>query len=266
MTRATLWTRPDFKSSQATVDFDLFAFSRQPIATSLGSFIDDDWHPYGQWPDWLEMTLLSREQPQAQPLFDALVGPKPMGVDSIKDFPRVADRFARASHCCNVTIKRADPPDLGHLQAGWAAARWLVRAGAFAVFDDAAKLWHLAEEILGWPTPLTLSMERETRLTYETDSAPGRGHMLHTRGMQKFGRPDLVMELPAELGVRWQVEQANGLLTSLSEAAARGHLFLPGRTVTLGEALFSLERYEPGVNAPNVFLQNEGLLVRRLAP
>lgn len=80
--------------------------------------------------------------------------------------------------------------DLGYLQTAWDAARSLVACGATTVLDVHAVRF-LAGDAL--PPPGPLDVAREIRVVYETDSTrPDHAHALHTRGMRKFGAPDLV--------------------------------------------------------------------------
>lgn len=83
------------------------------------------------------------------------------------------------------------PADLGYLQAAWALARYLVSRGAALVLDAHAMTYVPAGKLQPAGAPLDVS--REVRVVYET--SPTRGddaHALHTRGMRKFGAPDLV--------------------------------------------------------------------------
>lgn len=80
--------------------------------------------------------------------------------------------------------------DLGYLQAAWASARSLVARGATTVLDVHAVRFLAADAL---PPPGPLDVAREIRVVYETDSArPDHAHALHTRGMRKFGAPELV--------------------------------------------------------------------------
>ena len=71
-------------------------------------------------------------------------------------------------------------------------ARWLCSLGASAVLDGFPILWRPAPEILGWSPDRELNIDREISVTFETDERFGRAHVLHTRGMGKFARFDLI--------------------------------------------------------------------------
>jgi hypothetical protein len=166
-------------------------------------------------------------------------------------------------HLCVVEVKLRDAADLGYLQCAWAMARWLVRGGAAAVFDDAARTWHTAAAVLEWPAPLDFKIDRETQLVFETDTEPGRGHLMHSRGMRKFGRPDVLTELPPGQGLRWQVDELAKVLTAISTELALGQTLAAGRMVQMETSVFDLEDYLPGQNLPDVKLENAGLVLKR---
>lgn len=90
-----------------------------------------------------------------------------------------------------VALAPSGPADLGYLQAAWALARFLVARGATTVLDVHAMTYRRGADL---PAPdLPFDVRREVRIIYETTTErPDGAHALHTRGMRKFGAPDLV--------------------------------------------------------------------------
>ncbi len=81
--------------------------------------------------------------------------------------------------------------DLAYLQAAWAHARHLTARGATLVLDAHAMAFTPAHALPAPDAPL--DVKREVRVIYETDSKRAdQAHALHTRGMRKFGAPDLI--------------------------------------------------------------------------
>lgn len=81
------------------------------------------------------------------------------------------------------------PADLGYLEAVWAAARELVARGAEVVLDAIAM--RFLDELP--PADAGFEAARELRVIYETAATRGdQPHALHTRGLRKFGAPDLI--------------------------------------------------------------------------
>ncbi len=94
-----------------------------------------------------------------------------------------------ADHAHLIACEPHDPRDLTYLQAVWALARHLAERGATVVLDAMAMTYRTALPAAEAP----LDVQREVRIVYETDSTRSdRAHAIHTRGMRKFGAPDLV--------------------------------------------------------------------------
>ncbi|MEO8704886.1 MAG: hypothetical protein ABI867_32840 [Kofleriaceae bacterium] len=90
-----------------------------------------------------------------------------------------------------ITAAPAEPTDLAYLQTAWGIARYLVARGAAIVLDVHAMTYHHAAAIPAADAPLDVT--RELRIIFETTATrPDGAHALHTRGMRKFGVPDLV--------------------------------------------------------------------------
>jgi hypothetical protein len=96
-----------------------------------------------------------------------------------------------ADHVHVIACEPGDVADLTYLQAAWALARFLIARGGSVVLDAHAMRFTAADNVQLPGEPLDVS--REVRVIYETDSTrPDGAHALHTRGMRKFGAPDLV--------------------------------------------------------------------------
>ena len=168
-----------------------------------------------------------------------------------------AARLDAARYCHSVAARVADPPDHGHIQAAWAAARWLVARGSFAVLDTHAGRWHGGDQVAGLDAERPFDVGTEVTIVFETDRTPGFGHVMHTRGMAKFARPDLMTA--TEPGT---ADQAAQVIFHLSRSLADGDTVSPGQNVDVdGRREYTLVAYQPGVNAPQVHLNNEGYLL-----
>ena len=154
-----------------------------------------------------------------------------------------------------VLINRPDAADLVHLQAGWASAQWLVARGASVVLDAQSQRFWRGDDVADWPAERPFALTTDVNVVVEGEpTAPTA--TLHTRGLQKFGRPDLVVfDVP---GPRW--DAVGGLLRGLAARLAMGDVFAPGDTVELGDQRVRCDRYAPGPRG-NLHLNNDGLVL-----
>lgn len=134
-----------------------------------------------------------------------------------------------AADCAHVVQAAPDSPaDLGYLQAAWGMARHLVARGAGVVLDVHAMTFHRGDALSAPDAPLDVS--RELRIVFETDSTRQDGaHALHTRGLKKFGAPDIVA-----LCSPGDARLVSDVIAQLADAVARGSdLALPRHGVDL---------------------------------
>ncbi len=121
-----------------------------------------------------------------------------------------------ADHVHVVACEPREATDLSYLQGVWALVRYLVDAGATVVLDAMAMAYVPAAAVPAVDAPLDVS--REVRVVFETDSTRSdRAHALHTRGMRKFGAPDLIA-----LCTDGDVELVGTAIRELADQVARG--------------------------------------------
>jgi len=162
-----------------------------------------------------------------------------------------------ATGCYSIHVTAADPADLTHLQLAWAVAAAVCRAGAVAVLDAYAHDWYGADAVAGLDPRRPFSVVREISVVAESDSVPGFGHPVHTRGMTKFGRPDLIMGVPGE-----RIGEAATVLNQLAALLADGAVLAPGQKLRIdGERMLVTVPYTPGDGIPDVGLLDDGLLL-----
>jgi len=161
-----------------------------------------------------------------------------------------------------VRVTAEDPEDLTHLQSAWALSRAFADTGAFAMLDAHAHKWLSTGDLAKRPPDAPFKYEDEVSVIFETEPAPEWGHIVHTRGMKKFGRPDLVVTaVPPKHGAR-----IGAILNSLGARLAEGAVIEPGDTVKIeGVGMLQAEELEPDANAPQLNLNNRGLVMRPLS-
>src|SRR3569623_2792768 len=129
--------------------------------------------------------------------------------------PQRAERDA-ADHVHLVSAAPRAVADLTYLQAAWAIVRWLGARGAALVLDAMAMTFVPVAHVQGAGEPLDI--KREVRVVYETNTTrPDRAPALHTRGMKKFGAPDIVALCTDD-----DVPLVGQALSELGDQVARG--------------------------------------------
>ncbi len=131
-----------------------------------------------------------------------------------------------ADHVHVIACEPERVDDLTHLQGAWALARFLIARGGTLVLDAHAMSYIPAEQMHAAGEPL--DTRREVRVIYETDSTRSdHAHALHTRGLKKFGAPDLIA-----LCTDADVPLVGQAINELAEQVARGtDLALPKHVV-----------------------------------
>jgi hypothetical protein len=247
------WARPAFRSTG------------RPAAVTLIVFADDDvlgaapdLQIRGSVPAGAPVAALDLRGHHRSDSADWIEGWRTGAVRNIADRD-LGDltRLDRAACCYSVTVEVVDPADLAHLQLAWAVAASLARLGAFAVLDVHAVSWFHGPVVAALPADRPFAVQREVSLTAETTPSAGFGHPVHTRGMVKFGRPDLVAGVDAD-----DIQHTARVLNHLAGMLAEGHVLTPGQNLRFdGQRTLRVEPYAPGGPVPDVSLNNEGLLL-----
>jgi hypothetical protein len=245
------WPRPDFEATGRAAAVTLVAFATDPDLgadlTLAGTVpagapvdaLDVRLHRYADSPDWIDnwrgealRTLATQQLPDLTEL-DA------------------------ATCCYSVTIEVDDPADLTHLQLAWAVAAALGRAGASTVLDVLAAHWLTGAAVAALAPGRPFQIQDEISLIAESESSPGFGHAIHTRGMAKLGRPDLIAGVPAD-----RIEHTGRILNHLAGLLAAGHVLVPGQRLRVnGDQTLTVAPYLPDGTVPDVNLNNEAVLL-----
>ncbi|WP_394838705.1 hypothetical protein LVJ94_17585 [Pendulispora rubella] len=158
----------------------------------------------------------------------------------------------------SVSIELDDPASLGHLQAAWAAAIWLTERGSSVTLDAHASRWHESDAVARLEPNRAFDLDHEVNFVAEADATPGLGHVMHTRGLLKFARPDLVTAVALQA-----MTSTEPVIRRLAEWFVNGAMVAPGHRFDLDDHLaVSFEPYTPGRNAPDVHLNNDGIYMR----
>ncbi|GAB3338349.1 hypothetical protein GCM10027452_11410 [Micromonospora halotolerans] len=247
------WGRPAFRPTGSRAAVTLIAFADEDVRQSgpdLGlhvaapntaptAALDVRVHRYADSPDWIDGW-------RTGPLRNIAAG-------QLGDL----DRLDAASCCYSITVEVDDPRDLTHLQLAWAVAAMLADAGSCATLDAYACNWLPGSALVSLSPHRPFTIQQEVSLIAETEPQPGFGHPVHTRGMVKFGRPDLIAGVPAD-----RIEDTAGILNHLARMLAEGHVLVPGQQLRFdGRRTLAVTTYAPDATTPDVNLNNDGLLL-----
>lgn len=247
------WQRPSFRPTGRDADFMLIAFADEDVlgagpelrlggrvpSNAPAAALDLRVHHYADVPDWVDGWRA-----------DALRNLAAMEFEDLS-------RLDAASCCYSITVSVPDPADLSHLQLGWAVAAEIAAAGAFAFLDVHPAGWQSGESVAALPPERPFVIQREVRLIAENEATPGFGHPVHTRGMVKFGRPELVVGVPAE-----RIQETGQILNHLARMMAEGELITPGQKFRVNEQrVLVVEPYTPDGRVPELHLNNDALLL-----
>ncbi|HYJ08393.1 MAG TPA: hypothetical protein VEX18_05275 [Polyangiaceae bacterium] len=112
------------------------------------------------------------------------------GVIAEQDLGEDMPLLTTSDNCFTLKLDLPDQPDLAPIQTAWALSRWLCARGASVVLDVHAFRYRTREDVekLGFDEADVL---RDVKLVLETDATQGDLHLMHTRGLCKFARPEL---------------------------------------------------------------------------
>ena len=250
-----LWTRPQHEPMGRTASVILFAFARAPL--DLSRALSRSRHGLPEGFDFDTLDISQHQRADSPDWFAGFLTPEMQGVAE-RDVGAEAAQLPLASTAYSVQIETLEPPDLGYLQGAWAAARFLCECGADLVADAHAIRWRSAQQVLARDPASPFAIEQEISLVFETEPTDDLGYLTHTRGMAKFGRPDVLLlgATPADADV------CGALLNGLAIRGAEGAALEAGQSVApRGLTPRMLRSYEPGFAHPQVHLNNDGLVL-----
>lgn len=249
------WTRADTRPTGRLADVALVVFHRGALADDVPLSLERHGAPSAEAVARVDVT------PIADPTW--LAGWRSGGIRTVAEQDLRAGVVAldAADRCHFVRATIIDPPELSYLQAAWAVPRWLVARGATVVLDAFALRFHTAEALATEDVRAPLTVDREISVVFETEPTAARlGHVVHTRGLGKLARPDLIALVdPSE------VQAAAEVVRALAQLLADG--FMPtaaGVRPPLPDSValsVTLHPMPPGSLAEALHLNNDAWLV-----
>ena len=222
------WPRPHHTRSPSKASLFYLVFGEPPAHLNVKRVR----HHVDELPPQLVVSIHGRGDDPAW--FDGWFSP-PVGLGIPHVFGGEAEQVYRADRVAAVRAEFSDPGSLAYLRNTVGVVSAIAEEGAVAIFDVAALTWWRPEE---WRRRF---MDRsEFRIgdhifTAIAEEAGGAGTSIQTRGMGKFGRPELlVRHLPGPRDVENPaVRDAAELVDGLANYLARGGVITEGQTMHL---------------------------------
>lgn len=177
------WTRPHFMPGGGNPLLFYAVFG----SFDLGRPLSRSRYRTSGLPDWLEMAHYDRARQPA-----VIAGYQSGGVWDLirRESPVTVAEAEQAPECVAVRAEVPDPPDLTYFRDVIGVLTWLLDAGGRSVYDPQMLwLWSADEwrdEVFAPDAP-----QPEQHTTILISPEPGGTNWYHTRGLRKYGRPDL---------------------------------------------------------------------------
>jgi hypothetical protein len=223
------WPRPHHKPAPSKASLFYLVFGEPPAHLNVKRAR----HHVDELPPQLQVSIHARGDDPAW--FDGWFSP-PVGLELPLVFGAGANAVYRTTQVAAVRAEFNDPADLAYLRNTVGVVSAIADSGAVAIFDVPALTWWRPEE---WRRRFVDRSEFHIgdhifTAVSEDPAAPGT-LSLHTRGMRKFGRPELlVRHLPGPRDVDAPaVRDAAEVVDGLSNYLARGGVVADGETMRL---------------------------------
>ncbi len=250
-TPVSTWPRTGFQPGGGRNVFQLFCFSTGPLKGDVPLSASRFGLPAPEAMKLVEVRELTRDMDSTW--FDGFRAGSLRGVatQALGD----VSALDSATQLTAVLVDREDTADLSHLQAAWATAQWLVARGVSVVLDAQTNRFWKGADVAEWPASRPFSLSIDVNVVVEAEPTSPIANV-HTRGLQKFGRPDLVTrDVPGE-----QWDAVAGLVRALAGQLANGVVLRAGDRVNLDGKSLTLAAYKPAPES-DLHLNNEGLLI-----
>lgn len=161
-------------------------------------------------------------------------------------------------HQILMRLRLPDPPDADHLRVGWGLARAICdTVDVYGILDLHARGWWSPVRLQSVEPEAPMQIRSEVSTALVRSPAGDFGHVVHTHGLRKFARPDLVLpHLTLEQALR-----ADEVLYTVARHLASGARIHPSQPVVAGRFSGVAEAYLAGVNGPALNLNNGALVL-----
>lgn len=182
-----IWPRQYFKATEQPTKLLFVCFGQAPLAE-----VEIVGQRFGVPSRELALSVDMREHRRADKpgWFESWWGAS-FGVIAERDLDADLPLLTTSNVCFTLKYDGPDQPDLGALQTVWGLSRWLCARGASVVLDVHAMRFRTRAEL----ETLDFSgsdAQRDVKIVLENEPTREGLHLLHTRGLCKVARPELL--------------------------------------------------------------------------
>lgn len=218
--QVAVWPRPYFKQGEATTKLLFVCFGKAPLAEvplTLSGF----GLPNAALAKQVELAEHHRASKRAW--FENWWGGA-FGVIAETDLGDDLPLLTTSNVCFTLSLELPDQADLAPAQTVWGLARWLCARGIDVVLDVHAFRFRTRQDVEALDFGES-DVQRDVKLVLESEPSEDGAHLMHTRGLCKFGRPELLCFIQPDDGALMG-RVLNQLARTLMEGALASQLRL----------------------------------------
>jgi len=223
------WSRPLWRSSARPASLFYFVPGKHPMG---GVELSRSRHHAEEVPKQLKVSRHRRaDNPHWFGDFFARPG---LGSMMEEAFGDRADEVKAAKHGLVARGEFTDPPDLGYLRDTVGVVSALLDQGGLGVLDlNACRWWAKEEWIARFVSRSGFALKDFVRIVSSDDEKEHPGIWVHTRGLRKFGRPDLqIRHVPGPWpGDNPMIQAAGDVLNIVAERLCLGEVLHDGKAM-----------------------------------
>ena len=214
------WPRPYFTASEQQTKIFFVCFGKAPLAElelSLSRFGLPSADLAGR------VQLREHRRTAERAWFEGWWSAS-FGAIAERDLEQDLSLLTTSDVCYTLGLELADQADFAPLQSVWGLARWLCARGATVVLDVHAFRFRTRADVDALSFAES-DVQRDVKLVLETEPTQDGLHLLHTRGLCKFARPELLCFIrPDDAGSMGRI--MNQLARTMMEGASAAQLRL----------------------------------------
>ncbi len=214
------WPRPYFKASEQQTKIFFVCFGKAPLAE-----LELDRVRFGlPSAELLKKVEVGEHRRAAERAWFEGWWSAAFGAIAERDLEQDLSLLTTSDVCYTLGLEVTDQGDFAPLQTVWGLSRWLCARGASVVLDVHAFRFRSRADV----DELTFAesdVQRDVKLVLETEPTRDGLHLLHTRGLCKFARPELLCFIrPDDAGAIGRI--MNQLARTMMEGASAAQLRL----------------------------------------